>query len=271
MPCPLLWKAGFRISPPSDKRNVPLHLLLAHARNVSLLSCKGTARLLQQRCSGTASILAVALQKACSDTATCLQQLCNAFAAELRHLCSASATRRQEKRHRLAAKQQTDGDRPALCRQCDNNRQLPRQPIFIAVEPWRYIQSGSFEHMGYPLLLFGRNQPFALAAMIIVTLSRETSHHTKAYLGSPLQGHFVKKAGHAPGIMQQFVGTIAGAGRKVGQTTDIKRVDRMNRLRLGFFTLGKQSRRYGAQTSRRLGALAGTRKAILVPLRHVLQ
>ncbi|WP_131926257.1 hypothetical protein [Prevotella heparinolytica] len=46
-----------------------------------MLSCKGTARLLQQCCSGTASILAVALQKACSDFATPLQQSCDIFAA----------------------------------------------------------------------------------------------------------------------------------------------------------------------------------------------
>ncbi|MCF0256427.1 MAG: hypothetical protein HUK10_09090 [Bacteroides heparinolyticus] len=79
-----------------------------------MLSCKGTARLLQQRCSGTASILAVALQKACSDTATCLQQLCNKLAATLQQACSDFATPLQQSCDIFAALQPPAGKKNAI-------------------------------------------------------------------------------------------------------------------------------------------------------------
>ena len=124
------------------------------------------------------------------------------------------------------------------------------------------------EYPGYPLLFFGRDRALALAAMIVIAFAREASHHAMAHGEKQLGGYFVEKACHTAGIMQLLAGAVTGTS---GGPADIKRIHRTNGLWLGGFTLGQQLCRYRPQTGRGFGALPVTRKAVFVPIGHVLQ
>lgn len=147
---------------------------------------------------------------------------------------------------------------------------VTKLPHTVAVELRLGAYAYCLEYPGYPLLFFGRDRALALAAMIVIAFTREASHHAMAHGEKQLGGYFVEKVRHTAGIVQLLAGAVTGTSGGPGQAADIKGFTA--RTDCGW---GLHSRTtvvpLSPATGRGFGALPVTRKAVFVPIGHVLQ
>lgn len=148
---------------------------------------------------------------------------------------------------------------------------LPLQGFHVSVKLRGFLYAGGTEDTGYPLLLLGTNQPFAVAALVVDAFAGEAMYDLLFHGLGCLQRKSVEEPGHALGVSLHGVRTVELASAVCGMGAHEAGMDTGHKKSFGLFALDEQLCGLCSQTGGGFGTTVRSFETIAVGLGDVLQ